>query len=72
MTQGEIDAYDAAQLSQQADTESLTPSVLATLAVLVRGRDVAAWNALSAAQKKTAVRAEATVWKSMREFFDRP
>ena len=70
-TQAEIDAYDAAQLAQQADSESLTPSVLAMLGTIVRGRmGAAAWNALSLAAKKQAVRGEAAVFKNMREFFN--
>ena len=71
-TQAEIDAYDAAHLSAQAERESLTPSVLAMLGTMVRGRmGAVAWTALTPAAKKQAVRDEAAVFKGMREFFDK-
>jgi len=44
--------------------------MLATCALVVRSRDIAAWNAMTALQKKNAVQAEADVWVNIREFIE--
>ena len=70
MAQGEIDAYEAAELASQAQTTSRQKDTLATLAVIVRAKNTIAWNAMTTAQKVTATLAEADVWKTIREFID--
>jgi hypothetical protein len=42
--------------------------LLATLAVGIRGRNVAAWNALTIPQKVAATQAEADIWANIRDF----
>lgn len=69
-TEAEIQAEHARKLSQRCEMESMTPVVLASLAVAVRERDSAAWDALSDQQKKAEVTTAAAVWTSMRELFD--
>jgi len=43
---------------------------LATCALVVRARDIAAWTAMTGPQKKAAVQAEADVWVNLREFIE--
>lgn len=66
----EIVAYDAAQLSARALATSRQKDVLATCALSVRTRGIAAWNNMTTQQKITATLAEADVWKGIREFID--
>lgn len=70
MSQGEIDAYDAAQRTALATATSRQKDILTLCACSVRGRNVAAWNAMTTQQKITATLAEADVWKNIREFID--
>lgn len=58
--------YATAQQTAQATLTSRQKDVLTTCACAVRGRNVAAWNALTLAQKKAAVFAEADVWRDLR------
>jgi hypothetical protein len=44
--------------------------VLATCALIVRGRDIPAWNAMTLLQKKNATLAEADVWTNIRDFIE--
>lgn len=44
--------------------------LLADAAARVRSRDIPAWTAMTAAQKKAAVQAEADVWANMRDFVE--
>lgn len=67
-TPAEIASYDAAQTDAMADLTSRHKDVLATCALVVRARGIAAWNAMSTQQKIDAARAEATVWKTLRIF----
>ena len=69
-TAPEIAAYDASQLSARSQATSRQKDILAMLATVVRGRNVATWNALTGAQKVAAVLAEADVFKAMRDFID--
>ncbi len=45
--------------------------VLATCAVIVRGRDAAAWGAMTIQQKVAAVLAEADRWRDMRAWVEK-
>ena len=72
-----IDAFDvndpthaAIELATLALTTSRQKDILAMLAVIVRQKNVSAWNGMTAAQKVTAVLAEADLFKSFREFID--
>lgn len=66
----EIEEYDHRELLKQCEKQSMTPEVLASLAVSVRERDPVAWDALSDQQKKAEVTTTAAVWTSMRELFN--
>jgi|KBSSwiStaDraftv2_1062776.scaffolds.fasta_scaffold11619_3 hypothetical protein len=44
--------------------------VLATCALIVRARGIAAWNAMTLQQKVTAAFAEADVWVNIRDFIE--
>lgn len=63
-------AYAAAELRAASLGASRHKDVLTTCALIVRGRGIGAWNAMSAQQKTEAVLAEADAWRSMREFLD--
>lgn len=72
-----IDAFDhddpahaAAELTALALADSRRKDILATVAIIVKERDVAAWNAMTITQKVEAVRNEADIWKAFREFID--
>ena len=69
-TQAEIDAYDTVALSARSLATSRQKDILAMCALVVRAKGVAAWNAMTTAQKVTATLAEADVWKGIREFID--
>ena len=69
-TQAERDASKAAQLASKAQRTSREKDILAMLAVIVRQKNVSAWNALTSQQKVTAVLAEADLFKTFREFID--
>lgn len=43
---------------------------LATIALVVRARGIAAWNAMTTQEKKDAVNAEVTVWVNIRGFIE--
>jgi hypothetical protein len=59
-----VAAYDpAVATSRQKD-------VLATCALVVRSRDITAWNNMTPVQKKNATQAEADVWVNMRRFIE--
>jgi hypothetical protein len=66
MTPAEVAAFDLEDRTRAAQTESRRLDIVATVAVIVRSRDVAAWNALSNAQKKAAVAASCDVWRDLR------
>ena len=70
MTQGEIDTYESTQLSNKSLATSRQKDILAMLAVIVRQKNVSAWNALTTPQKVTAVLAEADLFKTFRGFID--
>lgn len=44
--------------------------VLTTCALVVRARGIAAWNAMTIAQKTSATLAECDVWENIREFVE--
>jgi DNA-binding FadR family transcriptional regulator len=44
--------------------------ILSTLAMIVRAKNLAAWNAMTVQQKKDATFAEADVWVTIRDFVE--
>ena len=66
----EIAAYDAAIVSANAQVTSRDKDVLATCALIVRTRNIPAWDSMTVAKKVSATLAEADIWKSIREFID--
>jgi len=59
-------AIVAADLTDQAQLTSRQKDILATCALIVRARGIAAWNGMTIAQKQAAVFAEADLWRDMR------
>lgn len=72
--QSVIDTYviptPAQMLDQQATLTSRQKDILAMVAFAIRQSNVTAWNAMTLAEKKTAVLAGADTWKSMRVFVE--
>jgi hypothetical protein len=66
----ELAAYDATLLSTRSQATSRQKDILAMCACAVRGRNVAAWTAMTVPQKIAAVLAEADVFKNMRDFVE--
>lgn len=69
-TQAEINAYDAAKNTAAFTATSQQKDILATCALIVRAKGVAAWNAMTLQQKKDATLAEAAVWVNIRQFIE--
>jgi hypothetical protein len=69
-TAQEIAAFDAARLTAKHSATSRQKDVLATCALIVRARGIAAWNAMTTQQKVTATLAEADVWAGIRDFIE--
>jgi hypothetical protein len=67
----EIATYDDAQLDERARLSSQAKDALAICALVVRSRNVAAWNAMTTPQKVSAARAEADVLRSLRVFAEK-
>lgn len=65
-----IATYDAAALDAQSLSSSRKKDILASIALVVRSRDIAGWNTMTTNQKVTATLAEADVWKAIRTFID--
>lgn len=65
--QAVIDSENAAL----AKVSSASKDRLADIALLIRFKDIPAWNALTLAQKKAAVQAQQAVWESMRDFIEK-
>lgn len=63
-------AVIAARQLADAQATSRQKDVLATIAWVIRSRNVSAWNALTGAQKKAAVLAEADIWRDLRVFIE--
>ncbi|MEK9810445.1 MAG: hypothetical protein VW362_08355 [Candidatus Nanopelagicales bacterium] len=68
-----IDAFDPndpalahAEVTEQAQATSRQKDILATCALIVRARNLTAWNGMTTAQKVAAARAEADTWRDMR------
>lgn len=68
-----IDAFNpndpalvAAELTAQAQLTSRQKDILTTCAMIVRARGIAAWNAMTTAQKVSAAFAEADTWRDIR------
>jgi len=60
----------AARRARQFTTTSRQKDVLATIALIVRARNVPAWTALTTPQKVSAVLAEADIWIAIRDFLE--
>lgn len=58
-------------LTNTAQATSRQKDVLASIAWAIRFKDPAAWNALTGAQKKAAVLAEADNWRDIRIFIEK-
>lgn len=68
-----IDAFDAAgneSANARWTTQSRQKDVLATMAMIVRARNIPAWNSMTLQQKKDATFAEADVWINIRDFIE--
>lgn len=65
-TPQELAATEDAETTQKAELTSRQKDTLTTLAYIVRRTNVAAWNALSPADKKTAVMQQADIWRDLR------
>lgn len=66
----EVAAHDVELVGTRAQSSSRDKDILATLAVIVRGRNPVTWAAMTTQQKVDATLAEADAWKSIREFID--
>ena len=69
-TAAQIAAFDAAVLAAKCQSFSTQKDTLATLAVIVRAKNTAAWNAMTTQQKVDATLAEAAVWSTIRVWLD--
>lgn len=65
-TAAQIAAFDATVLATKCQSLSTQKDTLATLAVIVRAKNTAAWNAMTTQQKVDATLAEAAVWNTIR------
>ena len=70
MTQGDIDTYEAAQRAAFFARSSRQKDTLATCALVVRAKGLAAWTALTIPQKVTATLAECDAWVNIRDFIE--
>ena len=64
-------AHAAAELATHSLIASRRKDMLATLAVVVRGRNIAMWNAMTVNQKVAATLAEADTWEDIRNFIEK-
>lgn len=69
-TAPEIAAYDATVRTARFQGAADDKDRLAMIALVVRAKNETAWAGMTAAQKKTAVRNEATVWRNLRDFIE--
>jgi deferrochelatase/peroxidase EfeB len=76
-TAPELAAAQTAIDTAPAQTPQLTytstsrgKDILTTLAMIVRAKNLAAWNAMTVQQKKDATFAEADVWVTIRDFVE--
>jgi hypothetical protein len=60
-----------AEISARAAASAADKDRLADIALMIRYKDITAWNALSLAQKAAAVRAQQTVWEGIRDFIEK-
>jgi hypothetical protein len=70
ITPAQIAAAQTAQRLAQYNASSRQKDMLATMAMIVRARGIAAWNALTVQQKVAAALAEADVWVTIRDFIE--
>jgi len=70
ITPAQVAAYDSARRLGQFAATSRQKDILAMVALVVRAKGAAAWNAMSPAQKVAATLAEADVWANIRDFIE--
>lgn len=70
-TAQELVAADDADALVSAAATSRQKYIAATIAFVIRHRDVAAWNALTANQKKAAVLAGCDAWRDLRALVEK-
>jgi hypothetical protein len=70
VTPEEIAAVMTATRTTRYRATSRQHDVLATCALIVRARNITAWNAMTVAQKRDAALAEADVWVTIREWIE--
>lgn len=68
--QNAIDTTPAMTNTTRFTATSRQKDVLATCALIVRARGIAAWNGMTLQQKKDATFAEADVWVNIRDFVE--
>lgn len=66
----DVAADDRAERTQHITATSRQKDVLAMCALVVRARNITAWNAMTMVQKRDATLAEAAVWRNIREFIE--
>jgi hypothetical protein len=68
--QNAIDTAPASSPQLAYTSTSRGKDILTTLAMIVRAKNLAAWNAMTVQQKKDATFAEADVWVTIRDFVE--
>jgi hypothetical protein len=68
--QGVIDTAPMTTPQLRYQRTSREKDILTTLAMIVRAKNLAAWNAMTVQQKKDATFAEADVWVTIRDFVE--
>jgi hypothetical protein len=69
-SQNVIDTAPATTAAMRYARTSREKDILTTLAMIVRAKNLAAWNAMTVQQKKDATFAEADVWVNIRDFVE--
>lgn len=70
-TAQELTVADDADVLEKASVTSRQRDIAATIAFAIRNKDVAAWNAMTNTQKKTAVLAGCDAWRDLRTLVDK-
>lgn len=69
-TAQEITNYNTAEKTASFTATSRQKDILATCALIVRARGIAAWKNMTIDEKRTATLAEADVWVGIRQFIE--
>ena len=70
MSPAQITTYEAAQRAAAFTATSRQKDILATCALVVRAKGLAAWTAMTIPQKTTATLAECDAWVIIRDFIE--